>query len=316
MSKEKEYSRIISKEDYEEEEDAEFNPNESSEEEANEESDNDSSSSSKEEEKEAILNGSIHLSHNEGKLVYNGLWWFASNPTKTQKFRLKSKQSNLKDNFNICNPLLKDNKLKNKRSIWMDGFFFVAEEGDGSRKVKERDLELTFTALGGDDTKNTKASSDETKEEDKSSQQPQPTKEEEELRLSIQGKGCNEFGSFLINGSYTVTPTNKSNNKLICTKAYINNEDDPQRTYTKHSTLQSRFRYENATDEVVDDDDCIVDEETDFDELIALNEEANMSVEELRKRYMGVEEQDVQPRKKVRMGSGGGDESDEEEYGF
>merc|ERR1712151_484932 len=132
----------------------------------------------------------------------------------------------------------------------MDGFFWINEgstasngsNGNGNgkgdtntRKVKERDIELTFTQLP-----QSKVTDDEKKEVLTNEEGKTSKEDNQQLHLAVHGRGCNEFGSFIINGEYKVTKSNdnKLHNKLICKKCYSDDEQDkkPQRGST-HCTL-------------------------------------------------------------------------------
>ena len=182
---------------------------------------------------------------------------------KKQKFKLKSKQTMSTDGsgdgpiFLLDKPTVSKKKedsetIPPKRTIVFDGFFFTPEE-EGHRKIKEKDVEITFSAVEGDATS-----------------------------FKVQGNGINDFGAFTIEGTYKSTGGDGSN-PLVTNKKYVPIGGDDG----------------DFDDEASDDDEMSDAEEAEYGELVALNEEANMSVEELRKRYYG--------------GGGGGDDDDDEE---
>jgi hypothetical protein len=80
----------------------------------------------------------------------------------------------------------------------------------------------------------------------------------------IKGKGTNDFGIFRIEGNYQSRPANKDKiHWLQCKKVYGSGDEE----------------YDD--DDISDEDDNIADEE----ELNGLEEDAQLSVEELRKKY-------------------------------
>ena len=180
---------------------------------------------------------------------------------KKQKFKLKSKQTMSTDGsgegpiFLLDKPTVSKKKdsetIPPKRTIMFDGFFFTPEE-EGHRKIKEKDVEITFSAVEGDATS-----------------------------FKVQGNGINDFGAFTIEGTYKSAGGDGSN-PLVTNKKYVPIGGDDG----------------DFDDEASDDDEMSDAEEAEYGELVALNEEANMSVEELRKRYYG---------------GGGGDDDDDEE---
>ena len=91
--------------------------------------------------------------------------------------------------------------------------------------------------------------------------------------LAVTGTGENDFGAFTLRGTYTI-----ASQRLECSKFYASNADDEE-----------------------DDDDDLdpdaVDDNYD-DELAGLNEEQDMPIEELMKRYGKT--QDEPPAKKLR----------------
>ena len=223
----------------------------------------------------AVLNGSLSLS-DEGRLLYTGSWTMNSNLEKQKastggsseipppqipamgqrkkktKFKLKSKSS-LPENF-LTLPLFKSKP----QTLLLDGFFTTDETDrvQPFRKIKERDIELSFAA----EVVNIKTCI--------------PTS------YTVQGRGTNEFGPFTISGIYTPTksennknPTPSSSHSLVCHKRYISVEP------------QSARKRRRVRDD--DDDDISDDGGADFNEVIGLHEDANLSVEELRRKYYG-----------------------------
>jgi len=303
-SDEKEKKTITFKDEVDEEDqDAEFNPDDE-----DDESFTYSSSSSSSTDNYITMHGSLHISNNdEGKVVYNGTWSRESSDNK--KFKLKSKQS--RTDFDLKKPLFFVDKEKKRRTLLMDGFFWTVDEDGESRKVKERDVELTFCA-----------EEEETRDEKKDALENGHVKTDSVRKYEVKGRGCNEFGGFVLEGVYSVFPPDKrrenGDNTLICTKHYLSDRDtkaEEEHDTEKGSTFVRRRRKRRQSESESEEDDY-AEEEADFDEVIALNEEANMSVEELRQRYMSdalKEEKRGLPTKKSKTA---GEESDEDEYGF
>jgi len=201
---------------------------------------------------------------------------------KKQKFKLKSKQIMISSDgsssgsgpvFLLDNPTVKKKKdpqtIPSNRTMLFDGFFFTPEE-EGHKKIKEKDVEITFSVIEG-----------------------------QSGSFKVEGKGSNEFGAFTIDGTYSVNG-GAEKNSLVCNKKYV--------------------PVVGAADEYDDDDDDEMSDaaDADYGELVALNEEATMSVEELRKRYYGGhaddDVEDAEPTaKKAKVVA---DDSDDDGCGF
>jgi len=273
----------------------------------------------------AILTGTLTL-NDEGRLVYSGTWCMSSElgsdessssddktknaadtsstttskkKKKKLKFKLKSKQqfsspssSNSKNIFDLSDPVKSKKHKSNgnsdgqgqcQRSMLFDGFFFMQKsspETDDSEtvKIKERDVEITFYK----NAEEQKTPVDESKDE------PQVSKTEENndnekikdccRTFLVKGKGCNEYGSFSLDGEYLVE-SGSTTFTITCHKRY----DAANSKKRKGGSENAEGEYDDVEEE---DDAFDPDEAADFNELIALGEEAEMSVEELRKRYM------------------------------
>lgn len=101
-----------------------------------------------------------------------------------------------------------------------------------------------------------------------------------EKMYDVVGTGENTFGKFKLVGKY-----DKERCRLAVEKEYLQSEDDDFQEYSEG---------EDAEDEIDEDGDDI-DKQA---ELAALREEANMPVEELRKRYLEKsKEQDVDSKR-------------------
>ena len=279
----------------------------------------------KEDENYAILTGSLCL-NDEGRLVYAGTWHMKNDDVnvspvssdgkkkKKKKFKLKSKQIvqlNDKKTFNLAEPLsnMSKKKKQEQRTLMFDGFFFYQKNEGGSdpqrtsKKVKERDVELSFSPF----------------QEDQQKDEIGGEKQSGNPKVKVTGRGFNEFGAFTLDGSYIVVEnketesldskeTPKVSVTITCNKRYITE---------KSSNGGKRKRSRSGSFDEDDDDPYDADEGADFDEIIALNEEANMSVEELRKRYLSSHDPDnkqnnVPSNKKSKQD----DLSDDDEYGF
>lgn len=318
---------MTSEVDYNDEEDfddeAEFSPSEDDSEE-----NDDIGSQKEEEEKYAILTGSLCF-NDEGRLVYSGTWVMSDQvennspkdseelpkssgekKKKKNKFKLKSKQIVHTDNkkiFNLSEPLtvIGKNKTHNHRTMLFDGFFFIPNEGEGtenhsSKKVKERDVEISFFPSDEKEEGTEKATINSSNCMSKT--------------FKVKGRGFNEYGGFTLEGTYKVSQPKESSDSqenpsviITCDKRY---------SVEKSSNGHKRKRSGSYDDESDEDDVYHADEAADYDEIIALNEEAEMSVEELRKRYLSAgatDERKVSPANKKPKTD---DLSDDDEYGF
>merc|ERR1712038_463985 len=136
------------------------------------------------------------------------------------------------------------------------------------RKIKERDVEITFSSC----TTSTSTTNGDTTIN----------------KFLVQGKGNNDFGAFSIEGCYEIeqkdngSSTNKDSSEsfpLSCNKRY---------GVAQSSTMKKKRRRGQAYDSDAEYDfGNDGDEGADYNELIGLHEEADLSVEELRKRYYG-----------------------------
>ena len=137
----------------------------------------------------------------------------------------------------------------------------TASNSDGNsdssaRKVKERDVELAFAVVSSDNSQQSyKVKEDEKKEPPTNEEETETNnnKNQHELILAVHGRGCNEFGSFIINGEYTVSTTsksssndndNKSHNKLICKKYYSDSNQDKEALVPKN-----KHHYQESDDD-------------------------------------------------------------------
>lgn len=232
----------------------------------------------------AILDGGISL-NDDSRVVFSGVWAMKKDvdvaseagsnaekkpKKKRNKFKLKSKQLMNLDGGPIwqmdcpTRSKKKEGPPPSKRTMLFDGFFFTPEE-EGHKKIKERDVEVTFSI-----------------------------KQDKEEEFDVNGKGSNEFGAFSIDGNYTYSKDQGI--KVVCSKKYIpvaSGADD--------------------FDDDDDDDDEMSDAaEADYGELVALNEEAEMSVEELRKRYYGGNADGDKPPTPKKAKIAAAEESDDE----
>ena len=295
-----------------------------------------------------VLTGSIHLNE-DGRVIYSGTWCMKSELGSSEtnnsgadckqrrknhpKFKLKSQDvccpppqggegstNSADDNkkvFDIRNPTLNNNKeVSSRRVMIFDGFFVpkppVVEAGgeDGeksssnsAKKIKERDVELFISLVEGD-------SDDSGTDKSKMS------------TYHVAGRGQNEYGQFVLDGTYT-PPTSLDKHKatVVCNKTY-----GVDRGTAKATRSAAGSKRKARSDDDSFDEDFDGEERADYTELIELSEDANLSVEELRKKYYGGggDEKDdddddddgggkISAVKKPRLEE---EESDDDEYGF
>mmetsp|Transcript_2323 Transcript_2323/g.4934 ORF Transcript_2323/g.4934 Transcript_2323/m.4934 type:complete len:453 (+) Transcript_2323:191-1549(+) len=222
--------------------------------------------------------------------------------------------------------------LPGRRTIIFDGFFFealseeenksasstspVKTSGSGSsngekhhhhhhhhhgKKVRERDVEIFFTLVKSEIDDNGDG------------------KEKTAPTYIISGRGHNDYGPFVLNGTFmpsvstdsaesTKDDRNSSNDNnhgpsatIICKKKYGSGgaakETKPGaktagdldgHIITNRATKRNRGAvYKDGNDHDDDDDEDWCEEKADFEELIELTEDAGLSIEELRKKYYG-----------------------------
>lgn len=288
--------------DEEEEDEADFDPSDDSED-----------SEEDHEDDYAILNGSLSLNE-DGRLIYSGLWNMKSDPAKSSKFKLRSQsvfhsKQQLEgiadekegDGPKKASPLLFDvhhptqtklgadgsNPLPTRRAIIFDGFFFV-----------KSDNQKDSVANGEIKSKH----GEKIKERD-----VELFIVLESEHYKVTGRGHNTYGSFALEGKYTA-PTSDDGTQATM---------ELQKKYgSGGATKGSKRRYYESED----DEDEEYEVKTGFSELIELTEDANLSVEELRKKYYGGGDQEEEdgdggggkmPAKKARL-----EESDDSDCGF
>lgn len=336
----------------EDEDEADFDPD-SDEEEFEGDVDSEEEAAEEQPDDYCVLTGSIHLNE-EGRIIYSGTWCMKSefdddikntlhngsfgflqklHKKNYPKFKLKSQNvcylpgggggGDNKKLFDIHQPTLTETggEVSSRRIVMFDGFFCEKpppsaaddstpkENGEKSsssssspKKIKERDVELFISLV---ETENT---NDGVGADGKS-------------RYRIAGRGQNEYGQFVLDGSY-IPPTELFESKatVICNKRYgVGGDTKETRAASKGSKRKAR------ADDDSFDEDFDSEERADYTELIELSEDANLSVEELRKKYYGggdedeeeVDEDDdgggkIPAAKKPRLE----EESDDEECGF
>lgn len=190
-----------------------------------------------------------------------------------------------------------------RRTMMFDGFFFEgaptaaasteqpSPSKDASekthhhhgKKVKEKDVELSFSIDASTEKKAAAASTT-------------------TVAYQVAGRGSNDYGQFILEGTYTPPTESSSDNavaKVVTHKTYGVGGSSKD-TRSKGSKRSRRLAASNSDDD--DDDDVDWDaEKADYSELIELSEDAGLSVEELRKKYYG--------------GGGGGDDGVKQEEG-
>jgi len=263
---------------------------------------------------------------------------------RKRKFKLKSKKQNNRNDrggsectavVNLNNPLLmvssdgdhgcNDEKEAMKKSekdlsqcsrtILFDGFFATDETDtiQPYRKVKERDVEVTFSLFNSSKSNNAQVAENNIGDVDVKNY---PLKQ----RFQVKGRGSNEFGAFSVEGVYTPTTTpitpmtngkdqvvngegdnddkklveKKEVEEVVGEKGKISSSQQAlicRKWYTPTIASKKR-RQEQLHNKNWSEDDYEIsgeDEGADYEELVGLHEEADMSVEELRKRYYGGE---------------------------
>lgn len=296
--------------------------------------DNDDSSDEDEVEQEdfVVLSGSLRM--REDRLVYSGTWKATTGGER--KFKLKSIPQKLPLHWDASRPTVSDpgkKQIPPMRTLVFNGFF-VSMEGN---KMKERDVAMTFTLTESEEKSpsrlNGKSLKDDNEEDGKLPSKPaaknykddgdkadckmpakpasqEPGNDDDDSKMPsdsklsptkahapngntdfvyrVFGRGTNDFGSFELEGTWE---HNVSGDLLVCKKRYV----------------QSGGAAAAASAASSDDD---ADDGVDMNELIALHQDAGLSVEELRKRYRGdggASQNDSGKRQCV-------EESDEEEF--
>ncbi len=131
-------------------------------------------------------------------------------------------------------------------------------------------------------------------------------------RYDMEGSGSNEYGTFVINGSYHIPRgeggVNGNNSQTMamasvwCTKTYdFNGGNEEKERRRKRGGMKRRKGYDDEDDDDDDDDsydDNFLEGKTDYAEVGELYQEATMSIEDLRRKYYG--------------GGGAGDDADDD----
>eukprot|EP01083_Nonionella_stella_P097621 274386_1 len=256
--------------------------------------DDDDALVSSKDENYAVLQGNLVL-NDEGRLVYSGIWCMKKDLNKQQqqgdekkaivedgkkkktKFKLKSKQtlgSESQQPFSLLNPLLGDNK---PRSLLFDGFFTTDETDtiQPYRKIKERDVELIFSLAAADKSDGTADTATANGNSDDKGKEKEKSTTEGSKKIVVKGKGNNDFGQFHLGGIYG--PADGSHS-LTCSKRYGVAEAS-----ASAGTKRGRGYNDDSEDDYVMSDD----EGANLTELVGLHDDAELSVDELRKRYYG-----------------------------
>ena len=219
-----------------------------------------------------LLQGRLKLDSEDSRLIFLGTWCMKESqqeqPDRKTKFKLKS---------TTPQKLSLAQLPKDTFSVEMDGYFTTdaADAIQPYRKIKERGVLITFRY------------------------------KQKEANYEVRGKGTNEYGSFLLEGTFDPPATASTETKywLQCKKYY-----ETQATYD---------------DDDDDDDEASGDEDgADMAELTELQEDSQLSIEELRKKYYGgsakEEDDDYKPpaAKKPKLVFNAEDDDDDDEYGF
>lgn len=275
------------------EDEAEFEPgNEDSDDDAFQADDDDD-----EEEDYIMLKGTI--ARHDGRLIYKGR-------LLSETFELKSKEPKI--HWSCTHPtktFADETNPPRTRTIDMEGTM-------GKNTVK---LELTLseqqqgTSANGNQKVAAKGKGNDEDDDGKMPSKPaaaaSPSKQPVNV-YTVYGKGTDGSGSFEILGQLDPNTAEHHTIPLECRKRTV-------------STAPAAVAAAAVVDE---DDDDDADEGLDYDELIALHEDAGMSVEDLRKRYHSAaaetgndDDNDAKPAAKKAKTKEDSDD-DDEEYGF
>jgi len=260
-----------------------------------------------------ILQGSLYVNE-EGRYIYSGTWTMQRDLTegkpqkrdaeddkgeddknnnkekKKRKFKLKSKKQ-LNDESEDGSKQAKKTSLltligrnddggessDKPQSILFDGFF-VTDETDTiqpHRKVKERDVEITFSRISNPPARGGSSSTSTSRDDSLSSKR----------RYRVDGRGGNEFGAFSIEGTYTPCQQHDEEKKGEVGGMSISQSLTCRKWYTP--IIKPKKRRLGGDEYGSDDDYEISGDEADFEEVIGLQSEAGMSIDELRKKYYG-----------------------------
>jgi len=258
-----------------------------------------------------ILQGSLYVNE-EGRYIYSGTWTIERDviegkpqkrdakdekreddksnikEKKKRKFKLKSKKQlhdeseggssqPAKTTLNLLTGGGNDDGGETRekpQSILFDGFF-VTDETDAiqpHRKVKERDVEITFSRISNPPTRCTTNSSKDNGPMSK-------------RRYQVDGRGGNEFGAFSIEGTYTPSQQHDEENNGKVGGRSIAHSLTCRKWYTP--IIKPKKCHRGGDEYESDDDYEISGDEPDFEEVIGLQSEAGLSIEELRKKYYG-----------------------------
>jgi len=234
----------------------------------------------------AVLTGSLHLNE-EGRLIYSGTWCMKSELNaeeatikKNSKFKLKSQdsfypvsdESVLSDGrtlFDFDRPTLSQaagaSRLPEQRLLVFDGFYFEASPANSAeasngdkpqqgKKVKERGVEVAIAC-------------------DTSGIPP---------IYKIAGRGSNEYGQFGIEGTYT--PPSNDEGKGEGSKRCKHKGPSAKAVCRKTYAFATAAKGDVEEDDSFDDD---FDDKAEWGEAVELMEDANMSIEELKRKYYG-----------------------------
>jgi hypothetical protein len=237
--------------------------------------DDDDEEDDEEEEEEptppTILKGGLSIGKDDNgnaSLIYSGTWSFGLDSPSSSKFKFRCTSESLSS---YTSTKKMDTVLaaphKFGKELMFDGYFIMKKEGDedgdgSSMKEKIKENGVSLSFV--------------------------ETEGHEGKRWTVVGKGSNQFGSFKLTGEYRFKESKPLENKLHFEKVYDvvekgggNGDDDDEEG--------------SSADEDFDED------EGSEGELDMLKEEAEMSVEELRKRAYGGGGGEPSPKKKKKV---------------
>jgi hypothetical protein len=259
------------------------------------------------------LHGSLTMNE-QGKLVYSGIWNMSHEVTQghTNDDDTSIKNTN-KNKFELTTQEMLKGKghpllpLDEPRCILFDGYFTTTTTADTNTSepteeseksniqslnyVHESNVQLVFGPI----VKTQKPLSSSFLTDFIS------TKSNTTSSYHVKGRGMNEYGCFTIQGIYAPHPDEFEKDhsldySLICEKRYVKESSSAPSAVaaaatasasTRSTRHHARSRAGKYNNDDISDDDMSNDEGANYEELIGLHEDANLSVEELRRKYYG-----------------------------